>query len=97
MQIKIQMSDVYQASNYLSQKAQEYENELQKINTTVHELQSVWQGTDNQSYIQKMDAFQPQLRKIISIINAYAKYLNTSASRYEQLQQERSMSANRLA
>lgn len=97
MQIIINPQEVYSVSGYMKQKAEEYNQIIMKLQSQMHQMQSVWRGKDNQAFIDKLDAFGPQLKKITAVIEQYANYLNKSAAQYEQLQQERANAARTLA
>lgn len=97
MNISIQTQDVLHTSSCLKQKANQYEEAIQKMYMRMHEMQSVWKGTDQNAFIAQLDSFQPQLKKMTEIIRQYAAYLERSANQYEQLQNERAASARRLA
>ena len=93
MKIKVEIQEVYQSAMYLKQKAETYDQMIIQMNQMMHQMQSVWQGKDNEAFIAKVEAFQPQLKRMTSIIEQYS----SSAMQYEQLQQERAMAAGRLA
>lgn len=97
MKITIQIQEVYQSATYLKQKAQTYEQAILQINQMMHQMQSVWQGKDNEAFIAKVESFQPQLKRMTTIIEQYSAYLQSSAQQYEALQQDRAMAAGRLA
>lgn len=97
MRIQVNTEEVFQTSVFLKNQANEYEQMIRKIQSTIHETSSIWQGKDNEALIQKMDSFQPQLLRIKSVMEQYAAYLNACAIQYNQLQQERMMAARRLA
>lgn len=91
------MTEVSSTGVYLKNKANTYDQTIQKIYARMHEMQAIWQGKDNQAFIRQMEGFQPQLKKMTQVIEQYAAYLQHSASQYEQLQQERASAASHLA
>ena len=97
MKIKVEIQEVYQSAMYLKQKAETYDQMIIQMNQMMHQMQSVWQGKDNEAFIAKVEAFQPQLKRMTSIIEQYSAFIRSSAMQYEQLQQERAMAAERLA
>ena len=46
MKITVSMEDVRQSASYLKQKANEYDAVVQKIYTTMHQLEAIWKGKD---------------------------------------------------
>lgn len=97
MQIKVNYEEVYQGSLTLKQKATQYDEVIQRIYMRMHELQGVWQGSDNQVFIDKLEQFKPQLNRMTQIIEQYANYLQKSANTYQSIQQDRIMKARNLA
>ncbi len=91
------MEDVHQSASYLKSKANEYEVTVQKIYSTMHQLETIWKGKDNQAFIQQLDTFRPQLNRMREIMEQYGNYLQACAQQYEALQNERTMAASRLA
>ena len=63
----------------------------------MYQMQSVWQGSDNQAFIDKLEQFKPQLNRMTEIIEQYALYLQKSADNYQALLQDRIMKAKNLA
>lgn len=97
MQLKVNYEEVYQGAIALKQKAIQYDETIQKIYTRMYEMQSVWQGSDNQAFINKLEHFKPQLKRMTQIIEEYSQYLNASAKNYQSLQQDRIAKARTLA
>lgn len=97
MKITVSMEDVRQSASYLNKKANEYDAVVQKIYTTMHQLEAIWKGKDNEAFIRQLDAFQPQLKRMTTLVEQYGNYLQSCAAQYEQLQAERTMAASRLA
>lgn len=97
VRIQVDMASVANTGMILKNKAFEYDQAIQKIYMRMHEMQSFWQGKDNQAFINQLEGFQPQLKKMTHVIEQYGNYLQSSASQYEQLQQERANAASRLA
>lgn len=97
MKINVSMEDVHQSASYLKLKANEYEMTVQRIYSTMHQLEIIWKGKDNQAFIQQLDSFRPQLNRMREIVEQYGNYLQSCAQQYEALQNERTMAASRLA
>lgn len=97
MRIQVNYEEVLQASSHLSQKGNQYEQIVNQIYSRMHEMQSIWQGSDNQAFINQLEAFQPKLKQVKAVIDSYASFLNASAHQYQQLQQDRINQARRLA
>lgn len=89
MQIKVNYDEVYQGSLNLKQKAAQYEDTIQNIYARMYEMQGIWQGSDNQAFIQQLENFKPQLKRMTQIIEEYANYLAKSATSYKEIQNDR--------
>lgn len=96
MRIKVNYEDVMQGANYLQNKANSYQICINSMYGKMHEMQVIWQGQDHLAFIEKLDQFEPQLKKMTQVIEAYAAYLKKSASLYQQLQQDRISKARNL-
>lgn len=97
MQIRVDYEQVHQSASMIKQKAAQYDETIQKIYSRMHQMQSVWQGSDNQAFIDKLEQFKPQLNRMTEIIEQYALYLQKSADNYQALLQDRIMKAKNLA
>lgn len=97
MRIQVNYEEVLQASNVLSQKGNQYEEIVNRIYSRMHEMQSIWQGSDNQAFISQLESFQPKLKEVKTVIDSYSTFLSASARQYQQLQQDRIQQARRLA
>ena len=96
MLINVNIEQVYQKGNTLNQKAESYDAIIKNMTNRMHEMQSIWQGEDNQIFIEKFDELVPRLNQMTEIIQNAASYLNTSAAQYEALQQDRIAKAQML-
>ena len=97
MQIQVNYEEVKQQGQYLNNQANQYDELIQSIYSRMHEIQSVWQGKDAQMFIEKAEAFHPQLQKMAQVIESYAMTLMKSADLYETIEQDRMAMASQLA
>ena len=97
MQIRVDYEQVHQSAFMIKQKSAQYDETIQKIYSRMYQMQSVWQGRDNQAFIDKLEQFKPQLNRMTEIIEQYALYLQKSADNYQALLQDRIMKAKNLA
>lgn len=96
MQINVNIEQVYQEANTLHQKSESYDQIIKNMTGRMHEMQSIWQGEDNQMFIEKFDELVPKLNQMTMIIQEAGQYLNVCASQYEQLQNDRIAKAKLL-
>ena len=97
MQIKVDYEQLFQEAADLKMNAQQYEEVIQRIDARMYEMQGIWQGEDNQAFIQQLENFRPQLKNMGNLIESYASYLNHSASCYQRIVQDRIQKAKQLA
>ena len=96
MQIKVNYEELNQSGQYLKLKASQYEETIMKMYTIAKQTSSIWQGQDQQAFIQQIEQLQPKLKRMIEVIQAYSNVLITSSQAYQQLQQNRMMQARNL-
>ena len=96
MQINVNIQEVFQEGNTLNQKAESYDQIIKNMTNRMHEMQAIWQGEDNQMFIEKFDELVPKLNQMTQVIQEAGQYLNSCASQYESLQQDRIAKAKLL-
>lgn len=96
MQINVNIEQVYQEGNTLCQKAESYDQIIKNMTSRMHEMQGIWQGEDNQMFIEKFDELVPKLNQMTQVIEEAGNYLNACANQYEQLQNDRIAKAKLL-
>ncbi len=96
MQINVNIEQVFQEGNTLNQKAESYDQIIKNMTSRMHEMQSIWQGEDNQMFVEKFDELVPKLNQMTELIQEASRYLHACASQYEQLQQDRIAKARML-
>lgn len=96
MQINVNIEQVFQEGNILNQKAENYDQIIKNMTSRMHEMQSIWQGEDNQMFIEKFDELVPKLNLMTEVIQEASRYLHACANQYEQLQQDRIAKARLL-
>ncbi len=96
MNIKVNYQELHQAGQTLASQALEYESMIQRINQHMLSTSSIWSGSDNDAFIEHVQALQPELKKLVYVIQSYSDVLKTCASSYEQLQQNRLAQARNL-
>ena len=96
MKISVDYSEVYQASVYVKNKADSYNDLIQNLYKTVEQMQSIWQGVDHLAFQNQLEEFRPSLNEMYQVIQEYSNVLKQTASVYEQLQQDRVAQARLL-
>lgn len=96
MKINVNYQELYQSGCYLNAQAQEYEQMIEQINRLMLSTSAIWQGSDNDAFVQQVDILRPQLMRMVYVIESYAGVLKTCSQAYEQLQQNRAAQARNL-
>lgn len=96
MRIQVNYEDVRAAGSSLMSLAENYADEIRRIQGRVHELQGVWQGTDSEALIAQMDQVLPALLQMRDVTESYARHLQQAAAAYQNLQANRAASARML-
>lgn len=96
MKISVDYSEVYQASVYVKNKAEDYNDLILNLYKKVEQMQSIWQGVDHLAFQNQLEEFRPDLNEMFQIILEYSNVLKQTASVYEQLQQDRVAQAKLL-
>ncbi len=96
MKIQVNYQELYQSGNYLHSQADQYEQLIERINQLMLSTSSVWQGSDNDAFIEQVEILRPQLMRMVYVIESYADVLKTCSQAYEQLQQNRLAQARNL-
>lgn len=96
MKISVDYSEVYQASVYVKNKAEDYNDLILNLYKKVEQMQSIWQGVDHLAFQNQLEEFRPILNEMFQIILEYSNVLKQTASVYEQLQQDRVAQAKLL-
>ena len=87
---------VYQASVYVKNKADSYNDLIQNLYKRVEQMQSIWQGVDHLAFQNQLEEFRPSLNEMYQVILEYSNVLKQTASVYEKLQQDRVQQAKLL-
>lgn len=96
MKIQVNYQELYQSGNYLHSQADQYEQMIERINQLMLSTSNVWQGSDNDAFIEQVEILRPQLMRMVYIIESYADVLRTCSQAYERLQQNRLAQARNL-
>lgn len=96
MKISVDYSEVYQASVYVKNKAEDYNDLILNLYKKVEQMQSIWQGVDHLAFQNQLEEFRPASNEMFQIILEYSNVLKQTASVYEQLQQDRVAQAKLL-
>ena len=71
MKISVDYSEVYQASVYVKNKAEDYNDLILNLYKKVEQMQSIWQGVDHLAFQNQLEEFRPALNEMFQIILEY--------------------------
>ena len=80
MKISVDYSEVYQASVYVKNKADSYNDLIQNLYKKVEQMQSIWQGVDHLAFQNQLEEFRPSLNEMYQVILEYSNVLKQTAS-----------------
>lgn len=80
----------------VKEQATLYKNEVNKIYAAVDELKTGWQGTDNQSYVNKVNEYRETITNLGNAIEDYGTFLTATANELQRTQDEIASAAGRL-
>ena len=69
MKISVDYSEVYQASVYVKNKADSYNDLIQNLYKKVEQMQSIWQGVDHLAFQNQLEEFRPSLNEMYQALN----------------------------
>ena len=75
MKISVDYSEVYQASVYVKNKADSYNDLIQNLYKRVEQMQSIWQGVDHLAFQNQLEEFRPSLNEMYQVILEYSNVL----------------------
>ena len=75
MKISVDYSEVYQASVYVKNKADSYNDLIQNLYKRVEQMQSIWQGVDHLAFQNQLEEFRPSLNEMYQVILLITKLI----------------------
>ena len=96
MKISVDYSEVYQASVYVKNKADSYNDLIQNLYEKGQHMPSIWHDVDHLAFQNQLEEFRPSLNEMYQVILEYSNVLKQTASVYEKLQQDRVQQAKLL-
>lgn len=77
-------------------KGDEYIQEVNRIYQAVEDLKNGWQGSDNQSYVNKVNEYKEAITNLGMILEDYGNFLVNTANKLQGVQNDISQAARRL-
>ncbi len=84
----INKAKITSVASSLRQRVERMENSLKKIDNSCNNIQSLWSGSDSQTYVSKVVEKRKDLANIITGFRELADLLDKCASRASQNQQD---------
>ena len=79
MKISVDYSEVYQASVYVKNKADSYNDLIQNLYKKVEQMQSIWQGVDHLAFQNRLEEFRPSLNEMYQVILEYKECIEADS------------------
>ena len=80
----------------IRQAASSYRDEVKSFYKTADEIMQDWSGTDYDAFRRRVGDFSDDFEHLAELMEAYAKYLEDSATAYETAQNEIASQARNL-
>ena len=94
--VRANMGELTSMGNQVSQQAELYLNEINRIYGVVDSLVEKWEGTDNQQFAAKVNEYKPDMQNLGKVITDYGQFLKTTASTLSQVQSDIASATNKL-
>lgn len=75
----------------------DYDLEVTNLTRAVEEMKNGWDSADSRVYVEKIEGYQVLLKNIGEVIEEYAKFIDDTATGFENLVSDVADSASHLA
>ncbi|MGN0202925.1 MAG: WXG100 family type VII secretion target [Coprococcus sp.] len=83
-------------ASYVTEQANSYKQNYEKLYTEVNAMASAWQGADNQAFVSQIEGFKEDFNAMYKLMNQYAEFLTKAADAYSSTQKEIITKARKL-
>ena len=95
--IKSSFDSLVRASNDVKTKSGEYKQLFDDLKRIASDIQQAnWQGIDSTAFVEAVNNFETEIRKMESLMNEYSTYLNEVKVEYETTQKQLETEAKSL-
>lgn len=95
-QIRVTPDELTKAASIVESCADTYMSIYNGINSDVENLASTWQGEANQQYVNQLNGFRNDFENLYNLMNKYATYLRSAATKYQTAEDNIKQAANQL-
>lgn len=85
--IKVTPEELESTATAIETLAGDYKTQYDALYNETSAMASTWQGTDNTAYIQQIDGFKDDFKKMFDLMNQYVDFLRKSAKAYRVTQE----------
>ena len=97
IQLEVETSQLTSAGNAIDGYASQYEADYRALISAVESVRSTsWNGTDAETFVNKVKAFEDDFQKMVRLLKGAASDLKKSAQDYERTQQNAVSRASKL-
>lgn len=82
--------------NEVQGEAAAYRSEVNKIYQVVDNLRTVWNGTDNQAFVTKVNSYKDEMENLGKVIDSYGEFLLQVAKVIDDTQSQIADAAGKL-
>ncbi len=96
MMIQAEYQAINDAANAMKGASEEYLYCVKELYNIVNDTKSVWEGTDNERFVDKVNDHKANIDALGKIISDYSQFLLNSSASVEGTQDEVTSAASRL-
>lgn len=86
--MKAEYTEMNQQALAIDNAIQNYNNSIRNLYEKISSLETVWHGSDNKEYVNKILSFKQDIENLGIIVNNYGVLLKKSALKLQEAQEE---------
>ena len=94
--IRASYGEMKSAANEITNAADNYKMNVEKLYKEVEQLDSAWKGVDNQEYVNKVNSYKSDMTSLGTAVAGYAEFLQRAADALNATQEDIKNEAGRL-
>ena len=85
--IKVNFDGLEQQAGNIANQIQSYEALNTRATNMINQISSSWQGEAATAYIEKINLYLTEARKMVGVLEAFKRYANSSSAEFRELDQ----------
>lgn len=90
-------AEIRKSAQTIEDKTQQYNTEWAKIYTEIENLRVEWEGESSETFNTQLEGYRNDFQELANILNDYAEFLITTATKIEQTEEALKSSASQLS